>query len=469
MKSVSIRSHQRPGASHAVLANLPDLKRTATQLIRDVGVELRAPLSTLRQSIQSVHDGLDGSPSGQQQAALRSAMQQCDHLDQMIVKMLHADRQRSRAPHVQRRCVAISEIRDAVDQILQASGLPDAVEVLWDGADNPKLSIFGDSTLLTRMIVDLASQSVRSTPAGGCVLIRVQSDPDGDTLRWSLIDQGPGISTHEIQQMLNQPDDIAGAVDLPLCQQISALHFSWLEIYSRINGGTEISFETPRSGPRSVVAVWSRWRSMQLGSRPDSNTSAVNVVDAASGQLRFDSAPARMILSQVQEQPCHADSLMAGTVNLGATISRVSADAFDRCLQSQIRMHELVYRVGTRRWVWALDQDDQSIQRRIESISMISTSVIPGIRMTWSQPVMIPVDARQTNLRLSELLVRQSLAESTNAGIVDKDTVRMGTAPMTPSQTTSDRLDEELRRLSSQLRMQADRIGRQARNLRPRV
>ncbi len=469
MKSVPIRSRQRPGASHAVLANLPDLKRTAEQLISDVAVELRAPLTALRQSIQSVHDGLDSSKIGPHLAVLRSAIQQCDDLDQMIVKMLHADRHRSLAPRVQRRCVGISEIRDAVDQILQASELPESIEVLWDGADNPKLSIFGDSTLLTRMIVALASQSVRSTPAGGCVLIRVQADSAADTVRWSLIDQGPGVSTHQLHQMLHQPHAIAGAVDLAMCQQISALHFSSLEVYSGIQGGTEFSFETPRSGPRSVVAAWSRWRSMLSESRQEGNGVTMNFANATTGQLRFDAAPARMTLSQVDEQPCHADGLTAGTVNLGATISRVTADAFDRCLQSQIRMHELVYRVGTRRWVWAFDQDERTVNQRIESISMISKSVIPGIRMNWSQPVWIPVDARQTNLRLSELLVRQSLSESTNAGMVDKDAVRMGTPPMMPSQTTSDRLDEELRRLSSQLKMQADRIGRQARNLRPRV
>ena len=54
-------------------------------------------------------------------------------------------------------------------------------------------------------------------------------------------------------------------------------------------------------------------------------------------------------------------------------------------------------------------------------------------------------------------------------GIVDKDTVRMGTAPLERSQLTTDRMNEELRRLSGQLRMQTQRLQRQAKQLRPRA
>ena len=83
--------------------------------------------------------------------------------------------------------------------------------------------------------------------------------------------------------------------------------------------------------------------------------------------------------------------------------------------------------------------------------------------------MVIPVDAHKTNVRLSELLIRESLAESTALGMVNKDEVRMGTAPLEPSQLTSDRLNEELQRLSGQLKMQTQRMQRQARHLRPRM
>ncbi len=467
MKSVSIRTHKRPSSTAAVRPNQTDLNRTAAQLISDVAAELRAPLTLMRESIQSVHDGHDGSINGQQRSMLDSAIQRCHDLDRMIAKLAQSDHDHSLAPLVQRRGVVVTEIRDAVEQVLAESGVPESIAVLWDGADDPNLSIFADSTLLTRMIVALVIESVRVTPPGGCVLVRLQTAANGDAVRWSVIDQGPGIRKRELRELLIKKQSNSDGLKLEMCQQIAALHFSPLNVYSRIDSGTEISFETPRSGPRSVVAVWSKWRTTQGTTLPDSKN-ASNPDPGISQQLRFDSAPARVSLGELSEFPRYANRMSVGKVILGATVSRSSADAFDRFLQRQIRMHDLVYRVGVRRWVWVFDDHEQDVGRRIESITSFAMSVIPGIRMNWSRPMMIPVDPRQTNLRLSELLIRNTLSESTSAGLVDKDTVRMGTAPMEPSAAATDRLDEELRRLSGQLKMQSDRMGRQARHLRPR-
>ena len=182
---------------------------------------------------------------------------------------------------------------------------------------------------------------------------------------------------------------------------------------------------------------------------------------------RIDSSPARVSLTQSVAEPRCGDQMTAGTVTVGATVSRASADQFDKFLQSQLQMFDLVYRVGTRRWAWAFDNDPETADQRIESLIARSTTTIPGIRMNWSQPLMIPIDSRLTNSRLSDLLIRQTLSESTPAGMVDKDAVRMGTAPIEPSPQASARLEEELRRLSGRLKSQTSRLQRQSKQLRP--
>jgi hypothetical protein len=131
---------------------------------------------------------------------------------------------------------------------------------------------------------------------------------------------------------------------------------------------------------------------------------------------------------------------------------RNAADQFDAVLQSQLQMFELAYRVDTRRWVWCLDANQETAHERIAAISEVLTERIPGIRMKWSRPQVIRLDAQRTVWQLSDLLVRQSLSGSSTTRGMDSDEVRPGTEPIAPSAVASARLDAEVRRLSAGLR-----------------
>lgn len=381
----------------------------------------------------------------------------------MIGKIVQVRSHKATVPATHRQRVLVVEIRDTVERALAEASVPSAVDVLWDGADDPALSVFVDRALLSQMIVHFVKQSIAVTPEGGCVLIRLQAQPARDVVRWSVIDQGPGIRASKIQEMVAQPPKASSDFGLANCQLIAALHCSSLDLYTRVGNGTEISFNTPRCGPRNVAGVWSEWRMEQAVGKID-DAVATNRFQP---QWRIDSSPARISLTQSIAQPRCSEQLTAGVVTLGATVSRTSADAFDRFLQSELSMFDLVYRVGTRRWVWVFDDTPESAEQRIESLTTQSAKAIQGVRMNWSQPLLIPIDHRLTNSRLSDLLIRETLCESTPAGMVDKDAVRMGTAPIEPSQQASARLEAELRRLSGRLKSQTNRLQRQSRKLRP--
>ncbi len=463
MTPVSNRQQRRSGSPRRPSPS----SNTTAELVSDLAGVLRSPLASVRDSIESLRTANAGSVTGEQLTMLDAAMRQCHDLDRMIGKMLQIEQEQSNLPPVHRRRVAVTEIRQAVDQQLMAVGIPASIDVLWDGAGDPNLSVLVDSSLLSQMIVHLVTQSVAVTPEGGCVLIRLQTQPTSDCVRWSVIDQGPGICESEIHELLNQQRTDPAKFGLANCRLIAGLHFSTLDLYSRIGCGTEVSFNTVRSGPRNVAAIWSAWRIEQAASTSNATANGRSVARGSLQKLRIDSSPARISVSQSSAVPHCKDHLIAGTVTLGAAVSRASADAFDRFLQRHLQMFDLVYRIGTRRWAWAFDDDPQMVVQRIESLIDRASRVISGVRTNWSEPMMIPIDGRVTNLRLSDLLIRETLSESTSSGVVDKDTVRMGTGPIEFSQSATDRLDEELQRLSSQLKMQTKRLKRQAKQLRP--
>jgi hypothetical protein len=184
--------------------------------------------------------------------------------------------------------------------------------------------------------------------------------------------------------------------------------------------------------------------------------------------MRLDPPSVVIELSHEATKPRYDDRLTAGTVSLGATVSRLAADKFDELFQAQIQMFEFACRVDSRRWVWGFDTDAQGVQDRIDSITDAVAARIPDVRMSWSEPQMIPIDARRTHARLSDLLIRETLSASASNHVLDKNEVRLGTAPLAPSDVAAARLDEEVRRLTRQFRSQTTKLQQQAQCLRPK-
>ena len=92
---------------------------------------------------------------------------------------------------------------------------------------------------------------------------------------------------------------------------------------------------------------------------------------------------------------------------------------------------------------------------------------IADSRISWTDPQMIPLEERRTAGRLSDLFVRQTLASArTRSG--DQNEVRLGTAPIANSPIAADRLDQEIRRLTTRLGVQSKHFQDQAARLRPK-
>jgi hypothetical protein len=189
----------------------------------------------------------------------------------------------------------------------------------------------------------------------------------------------------------------------------------------------------------------------------------------SSRRMRLDPPEVTIRLSHESISPRSADRLSAGIVTLGAAVSRETADQFDQVLQSQSQMFDLIYRVHTRRWVWVLDADADGAQERIDSIVDAVNTKLPAARMKWSAARMIPIDRRRTQSRLSDLLVRETLASVVSSTVRDNNEVRPGTPPLELSEVAARRLDEELRRLASRLCWQTEKLQQHARSLRPKA
>lgn len=461
----SLLTSHRPASSGAAT-------EVAARLMSETAHDLRSPLNTVRESVRLVHDGDLGELNSDQKGFLASAMDQCDCINQMIDEMVQLERLRTGTPRANRRWVPVGEIRQAVDETLRPWALPRQIDVLWDAWDDPSATVFADPSMLRRLIVNLVTNAIRASQDNSRILIRLMRDRADEMIEWSVIDHGVGISARDMARISDRLFSSGGGegLGLSICRQLAAVHFSPLQIRSRLGLGTEVGFKTPTSGPRSVANAWAQWRVGLRGPLHKPQHRTLNEAAAGDGSsgstVRLDPPSVAIELSHEATKPRCQDRLAAGVVSVGATVSRDAADAFDRLLQSQLQMFDFAYRVDTRHWVWIFDTDAHGVQDRIDSINDAASAQIGSTRTIWTEPQMIPIDQRRTQVRLSDLMVRESLSASTSSRVIDQNEVRLGTAPLVHSDVAENRLDVELRRLASQFQAQTSKLRQQAKNIR---
>ena len=466
---------------------------SAVRLMSETAHDLRSPLTTIREAIRLVHDGDLGNVSDDQVDLLKTAIDQCDCIDQMVGEMMQMERLRVGAPRANRRWISIDEIRSTVEQTLRPWSTPRQIDVLWDAnlraGGSTKPTVYADPSMIRRLVVNLVVNAIRASSEGQEVLIRFAAARNGDFIRCSVIDRGHGIDPDDLNRIASHQVSFSGGegLGMTICRQLAAVHFSSLQIRSKVGSGTEVSFELPAAGPRSVAIAWAGWRDVMKkipsGStmrplirpkrRDAARTLAGSDLASPSQAIRLDSPTnsvrsATVQLHHCDSKPRSVDCYAAGVVTLGAAVSRQVADQFGDVLNRELQMFDLNYRIDARRWVWIFDVDQNSVVNRIESIDQAMKSGLEGVRSTWSEPQIIPVAFKNSMPRLSDLMVRQTLSASTiDHGLVH-DEVRLGTSPINPSEIANQRLDEELRRLSQQMTAQTQRLKQQSQNLRPR-
>lgn len=484
-------SSVRPASSHlAQPAQSPrsasderSLVSRAAEMISETAHDLRAPLTTVRESVRLVRDGDAGEINSDQQLLLSSALDQCDCIDQMIGEMVQLDRLRSGTPRAARQWTPLESIQRSVDETLRPWAQPRRIDVLWDAASFAKRAVYADASMIRRLMVNLVVNGIRASVEDQSVLIRFGLTREGDALRCTVVDQGQGISESDLQRIGDPSISFSGSegLGLNICRQLAAAHFSGLEIQSRLRHGTQVSFQLPCSGPRSVAIAWARWRdSIRMPLRKparrameDSGEQSVRLGDQSIDQstnrarVRMDGVPNTIQLGHNTTRPRFEDRFSAGVLTLGATVSHQSADQFDRILNNSMRIYDMAYRIDSRRWVWTMDAVGSALADRIDAINDAASNEMASVRTNWADPQIIAVDSRRAAARLSDMMVRESLAASSSVHFADQNDVRPGTEPIEKSSVASERLDNELRRLSQTLQSQTASLQKQSRKLRP--
>jgi signal transduction histidine kinase len=219
--------------------------------------ELKTPLTAANEFVSIVLDGLAGTLSETQREYLGLVKDSCDQIALELNDLLDATRvdtgKLSIAPRPTSMARVVSQAVAAMDLTARGKGvrlqqviaphLPDALI---------------DERRIAQVLVNLLSNALKFTPAGGEITVRVSDDPQRPAeIRVSVSDTGRGIPPAELGRIFDQlyqirRDDatVQGGLGLGLyiSQEVVKLHGGEIWVESTVGQGSTFSFTVPQDG-----------------------------------------------------------------------------------------------------------------------------------------------------------------------------------------------------------------------------
>jgi len=235
-------------AFNETLERLENLFETQRRFLADVSHELRTPLTTILGNLDLMRKM--GQLDAESLEAISSETQRMKRLVQDILVLTQAES--GKLP------LARSELEldTLVLEVFQQSKVlaQDRIEVRLGQEDQAR--VMGDRDRLKQVLLNLMSNAIEYTPAGGAVTLGLACV--GDWARVTVSDTGPGIPQEELPHIFERFYRVdrsrkrtgqgGAGLGLSIAYWITRSHEGRLEVASEVGKGTTFSVWLPQSG-----------------------------------------------------------------------------------------------------------------------------------------------------------------------------------------------------------------------------
>lgn len=226
-----------------MVARLDSDERRRRALLADLAHELRTPLTVVRGNVEGMLDGVY-EPDAERLRTVVDEVAVIQRLldDLTILSKSDAGVLQLEIEEVDPRTVVAASVRVVADRARDA-----AVEVTTRTNGVPA-TIEADPVRIEQVIVNLLTNAVRHTPAGGSVSVTAASYHDG--LRISVADTGAGIPTedlpHVFDRFVRSADSGGSGLGLAIARRLVEAHGGTITARQGERGGTVVTFTVPR-------------------------------------------------------------------------------------------------------------------------------------------------------------------------------------------------------------------------------
>jgi len=237
--------------------------RAKSAFLANMSHELRTPLNAINGFSQIMRDQMFGALGNERYRQYATMINDSGrHLLQLIEDVLDLSRVESGATRLHEELFdpakAVSKAVEMLSERARGAGI-----VLVANAAPDLPCIFADERRLRQVVLNLVSNAIKFTPAGGTVAVRSLVDGESGEFVIEVSDNGVGIEATELPKVFSpfvrgtqaetQVREGTG-LGLPLVQRLVALHGGTVAIESEHGAGTTVTVRLPAERMRAEDA-----------------------------------------------------------------------------------------------------------------------------------------------------------------------------------------------------------------------
>ena len=204
--------------------------------LSNVSHDLKTPLTSIQGYAQAIVDGAAEDP----QEAAQIIYEEASRLNRMVVELTDLERLQAGKLSMNRVPIDMAQLSEAVIQSLMVVAEKQKILIVSAAEEAPK--IIGDGDRLAQVLMNLISNALKYTPAGGAVRVETQRALEGVSV--TIRDSGVGIPREELSRVFErfyQVDKARGpqrgtGLGLAIAQEIVEAHGGRLTVASRGRG-----------------------------------------------------------------------------------------------------------------------------------------------------------------------------------------------------------------------------------------
>jgi signal transduction histidine kinase/CHASE3 domain sensor protein len=246
-------------AENHLVDELRAVDQVKSDFLATVSHELRTPLTSIAGYIEILRDSAAGPLTPAQARMLDSVDRNTARLRHLIEDVLTLSKIESGTFTSMMRPVSLTEIVATDVTTLHPVAAAKGLTLTWPDSDH-SLMVSGDSGQLDRLVMNLLSNALKFTPAGGTV--RVGTGSDGDLAVLRVSDTGIGIPERDRKELFTRffrasnavAESIPGTgLGLAIVRTIVANHRGDLEVISLEGKGTTVTVRIPLLAGQDAV------------------------------------------------------------------------------------------------------------------------------------------------------------------------------------------------------------------------
>lgn len=246
-------------SAHASLASKHDELQT---FYHTVSHEVKTPLTSAREFVSLVLEGLAGPINPTQAEYLSIAQQSCDQMRTCINDMLDVTRLETGKMRVELTPGELGPLVERVAKVLQPAATQKQLNFSCT-VDPATPSIAMDETRIAQVVTNLLNNAIKFTPERGTVSLIVRPGRSGFA-EIEVTDTGRGIPEQQLERIFDRlyqvrTEDSMSCMGLGLglyiCKELSELHGGSIRVESVEGSGTTFIVELPVCPPSPVSVL----------------------------------------------------------------------------------------------------------------------------------------------------------------------------------------------------------------------